>query len=201
MLKSSSRRTFVAIDEKPSLFSDDGKFALSSNGKRHRLLPSKYPGQPLIDRLPFLKRAKAKGSMYYYFKSGLRGSEIFERLPEIDDDQFNWAYQIKLSELDGVSPPAIRRPFRCKVYFIGCETGPIKIGLSTDLGRRLASLQAGCPFPLMIMATLDGGRSDELAYHRQFAASRLHGEWFERTPAILAEIERLTTPNPRNIQP
>jgi len=31
----------------------------------------------------------------------------------------------------------------------------------------------------------------ERAYHRQFAAHRLHGEWFAPHPDILAEIDRL----------
>lgn len=79
------------------------------------------------------------------------------------------------------------------VYFIGGETGPIKIGLSGAPNFRLASLQIGSPVPLRIMATLSGDLETELAYHTRFAACRLHGEWFERTPELLAEIERLSS--------
>lgn len=80
------------------------------------------------------------------------------------------------------------------VYFIGSESGPIKIGMAVDPPSRLASLQTSHHEKLSILATCKGGQDRERAYHRRFAAHRLHGEWFERTPELLAEIERLSTP-------
>lgn len=79
-----------------------------------------------------------------------------------------------------------------KCYFIGAADGPVKIGHAIDPASRLKTLQAGSPVILSILATARGGEAREGAYHSQFAAHRLHGEWFARCPAILAEIARLT---------
>lgn len=76
-------------------------------------------------------------------------------------------------------------------YFIGGDSGAIKIGFSTDLKARFASIQACSPVLLSVLATAPGGKTREEAYHLQFADDRLHGEWFARTPALLAEIARL----------
>jgi len=77
------------------------------------------------------------------------------------------------------------------VYFIAGDVGAIKIGSTFDPVSRLNTLQCGSPIPLKILAVTDGGTTQERAYHKRFAAHRLHGEWFERCPEILAEIERL----------
>jgi hypothetical protein len=83
-------------------------------------------------------------------------------------------------------------------YFIGGGNGPVKIGHSADPEARMLSFQTGHPYKLKILATRDGGVSRERAYHSQFAKHHLRGEWFERCPEILAEIERLNvTPNDR----
>ncbi len=78
-----------------------------------------------------------------------------------------------------------------KVYFIASESGPIKIGIAGNPCDRLKGLQTSHHERLAILVVCDGGADQERAYHRQFAAHRLHGEWFERHPDILAEIERL----------
>ena len=75
-------------------------------------------------------------------------------------------------------------------YFIGAETGPVKIGQTTDIRRRLSALQVASPVRLTLLAVCRGGCQERM-YHSQFAHSRLHGEWFERTPEIEAEIARL----------
>lgn len=76
-------------------------------------------------------------------------------------------------------------------YFIGADTGPVKIGYSVDVAARMASMQAGSPVLLRILAIAPGGAAREAAYHQQFADLRLHGEWFRRTPEIEAEIALL----------
>jgi hypothetical protein len=82
-------------------------------------------------------------------------------------------------------------PTIAKCYFIGGDDGPIKIGYSISVKDRLRTLQLCSPIRLRVLATASGGMQRESAYHGQFAESRLHGEWFERTPGLLAEIERL----------
>jgi hypothetical protein len=71
------------------------------------------------------------------------------------------------------------------VYFVQAEHGgPVKIGFSLDPQKRLIDLQATSPYSLRIIGTIrrktvEGGRWLEAMYHRTFALSRLHGEWFE----------------------
>jgi len=78
------------------------------------------------------------------------------------------------------------------VYFIASDAGPIKIGMATDPAKRLYALQTSHHDRLSILAVCDGGRAQEMAYHRKYARHRLSGEWFSRHPDILAEIARLT---------
>lgn len=77
------------------------------------------------------------------------------------------------------------------IYFIGAASGPIKIGIAVDPAKRLKSLQTGHHERLGILATCPGGSELEKRYHARFADRRLAGEWFERCPEILAEIESL----------
>lgn len=77
-------------------------------------------------------------------------------------------------------------------YFIGADEGPIKIGHSRDVPARLRALQMACPVHLRLLATAPGGEQREAAYHFQFHEYRTHGEWFDRCPELLAEIERLS---------
>jgi hypothetical protein len=77
-----------------------------------------------------------------------------------------------------------------KVYFIGTDAGHVKIGRSTDVQGRLASMQTGSPMPLKILAVVDGGRWLEREYHAYFKDHRLHGEWFTICEAMVDEIRR-----------
>jgi len=77
------------------------------------------------------------------------------------------------------------------IYFIGPDDGPIKIGLSNAPLERLACFQIGSPVTLKIHALTKGDFAAEQAYHARFAAHRLHGEWFNPHPDILAAIDRL----------
>ena len=79
-------------------------------------------------------------------------------------------------------------------YFAGGEDGPIKIGYSRSPRRRLSEVRRGCVEKIALMAVANGGRCRERYYHTIFAAHRRDGEWFDRAPEILAEIERLSTP-------
>lgn len=75
-----------------------------------------------------------------------------------------------------------------RVYLIGTDDGPVKIGLTTNPGQRLESLQTGYPAKLKLLAIVPGGRSLERAYHRYFDEQRIHGEWFEPTDDMRREI-------------
>lgn len=65
--------------------------------------------------------------------------------------------------------------------------GPVKIGWTKAVGRRLGELQAASPVELELRGVLDAPPELEAALHRAFARLRLHGEWFQ--PVVLDRIE------------
>lgn len=100
---------------------------------------------------------------------------------------------------NAITLPPRPQPKFSSVYFIGGDTGAIKIGFAKNVMTRLAALQANSPIPLRVLVSGPGTLKDERIYHARFAAHRLHGEWFERHPDILAEIDRLSpTPSQGN---
>jgi hypothetical protein len=78
------------------------------------------------------------------------------------------------------------------VYFIqrGSD-GPVKIGKSQNPESRRLLLQQSSPEPLQIIGVCLGGYPAESQLHRWFAADRLEGEWFERSDALNALLDRL----------
>lgn len=75
------------------------------------------------------------------------------------------------------------------IYFIqNTETAAIKIGLSVDPAKRLASLQTASADPLKLLGTIEGGRDKESALHCQFSAHRLSGEWFRGHPELVEAV-------------
>lgn len=81
------------------------------------------------------------------------------------------------------------------IYFLqDSATLHIKIGYTAnDPLARLADLQTGNPSPLILLAAVEGALADEAALHREFAAARVAGEWFNPTPALLRHILVLAT--------
>lgn len=76
------------------------------------------------------------------------------------------------------------------VYFIQAGAdGPIKIGVASNLRRRVQMLQTGCPVPLVVLAITDGGREKEVELHLAHRADLVRGEWFKPSPAVLASVE------------
>ncbi|WP_030674870.1 GIY-YIG nuclease family protein [Streptomyces cellulosae] len=75
-------------------------------------------------------------------------------------------------------------PHGSYVYLIGPEhgAGPWKVGMSTDVRKRLATLQTGSPEPLRVYWATPGGRDLESRLHRVLAPWRKHGEWFDLGP-------------------
>jgi hypothetical protein len=79
---------------------------------------------------------------------------------------------------------------KSEVYFIQNEqANMIKIGFSTDVNRRLDSLQTASPHPLQLMLSVPGSLQDEHSLHRLFDSCRGHGEWFEPHPDLLEFID------------
>jgi predicted DNA-binding transcriptional regulator AlpA len=109
----------------------------------------------------------------------------------------------------GVLPPPIRlspgcvrwcwadvevaRRNRQSVYFIECGDY-IKIGFSASLKRRLAALENVTPYPLILLATINGSKEIEADLHSRFADARHKGEWFRKTPELMSFIAECTAP-------
>lgn len=84
------------------------------------------------------------------------------------------------------------------VYFIQAgESGPIKIGLADNVGRRFSALRVNCPLPLSLLGTVEGGRAKELELHRKFSDVRTQGEWFSPNSALLDWIKVNAVPPSR----
>lgn len=76
------------------------------------------------------------------------------------------------------------------IYFIqsGGPNGPVKIGYSNNVPKRLENLQQGNPYELKVIGVrYNATRGEERSYHKMFAADRMHGEWFKCSPALMAE--------------
>ncbi len=79
------------------------------------------------------------------------------------------------------------------VYFVQAGlSGPVKIGIATELRPRLYDLQCSNHEALFVIAViLDAGRDEEQALHARFRGDWLRGEWFRRSDALLAYMKTL----------
>lgn len=86
-----------------------------------------------------------------------------------------------------------RRNDHCWVYFIESAdpVGHIKIGCSRSPMNRLAALRGWSPFPLTVLAKIDGDEALERRFHALFVEDRVQGEWFLRTDAVMAVVESI----------
>jgi transcriptional regulator with XRE-family HTH domain len=116
-------------------------------------------------------------------------------LPDVDDEP----------EMAYSSASASCRPMRCSpplpmptaeetktfVYFVR-DDECVKIGHATDLAKRLRTLQIGNPRPLVLEASVRGGRTLELALHQRLSVHRLdrRTEWFLLSPRQVQEVLR-----------
>lgn len=76
-----------------------------------------------------------------------------------------------------------------QVYFIeAVGLDLIKIGYALDLQKRFTNMMTMSPAALTLLGVLDGGPKLECALHEQLAAHRAHGEWFRKTPEVMAIV-------------
>ena len=72
----------------------------------------------------------------------------------------------------------------CFIYFIQQGDGPVKIGHTNNIKKRLESLQIGNPELLLLRISM-GPMSKKLAQrtekliHRRFADNSIRGEWYK----------------------
>lgn len=62
--------------------------------------------------------------------------------------------------------------------------GFLKIGIATDVAKRVRELQTGQPYPLQCVGYCGGGREKEAALHKALAEHRACGEWFADNDAV-----------------
>ena len=73
------------------------------------------------------------------------------------------------------------------VYFVQSGSdGPIKIGWSQDVARRIAELQTANAHALVLLGTVPGTMEDEATIHVHFAHLRMEAEWFRNSSEIHA---------------
>ncbi len=83
------------------------------------------------------------------------------------------------------------------LYFIqaGGIEGPVKIGLSLDVERRIMELQVGNDKQLRLLKSLEipdkTAKRVEGEFHYFFRHTGLRGEWFQPTPFMLRHIDSL----------
>lgn len=73
------------------------------------------------------------------------------------------------------------RPNPNKVYVIGPEQGPYKVGVTSGkVEKRIKAIQTGCPHPIRIFHVIDSPKaaSIEGAAHLALSDFRTSGEWF-----------------------
>jgi DNA-binding phage protein len=70
------------------------------------------------------------------------------------------------------------------IYAIECGQR-VKIGFSMQPMKRLSKIASDAPFPCRLLGYWRGSEADELAIHEKFQDTRVHGEWFAATEALM----------------
>ena len=106
----------------------------------------------------------------------------------------DWQAYVTLKDMIAHCRPTPKfMPPKNVVYFIAMRGADrIKIGFTTDLKARIKQLCTGTPDKIDVLLTVPGTVSLERELHARFAADRLHGEWFRRSPAITEFITSQT---------
>jgi len=136
------------------------------------------------------------GKKVYYFRRENHGPRI--RLPDPDivgRQAFNKAYDAAcrgkpipfvanamVKNLPTYSLTIGRPGF---VYFMRMND-VVKIGFSSDVGKRLNSIQTACPGPADVIKVIPGSDQTERYFHAHFANYRQQGEWFRLEGALAA---------------
>ena len=84
-----------------------------------------------------------------------------------------------------------------EVYFIeAVGADRVKIGVSSDVGKRFRQLAASFPGPLRLLGKAAGGRAREASLHRRLANFHIGGEWFHLTCGIRSVVQTVIADQP-----
>lgn len=76
------------------------------------------------------------------------------------------------------------------IYVMQMSTGPIKIGISDNVLRRLREIRQAQPYSVSCLHQQSGTLQDEISLMRQLAFANISGEWFEDSPETRAIINK-----------
>lgn len=95
------------------------------------------------------------------------------------------------SSLDSTTEPALKTsPKRNPPMVYLIRSGKyIKIGMTTDIRRRIETLQIGNPIKLVLVGLIPGGTKAEREFQDKFGDGLHRGEWFKITPDLKAFID------------
>lgn len=79
-----------------------------------------------------------------------------------------------------------------KVYFVReGPTGPFKIGITSNMKKRMTTLQTANSTELFLMGVIRGGKPEEDALHDRFSRFLKRGEWYYPHPELIKEIREI----------
>jgi len=85
----------------------------------------------------------------------------------------------------------LNKSISASIYLIeDTETGALKIGISSDVNRRLAQLESRTGHKLFLKATVESfnAQDDEWMLHSHFRERRIEGEWFDLDESEVEEV-------------
>lgn len=103
------------------------------------------------------------------------------------------AVEVKLwrEEQEAVVQAKARAQGGPKFTYFARKGDLVKIGFTTSVKTRLRSLETAGGFTFDEVVYRPGGRAVEGQYHERFATTRVLGEWFDMSPAIRNEMDRI----------
>lgn len=77
-----------------------------------------------------------------------------------------------------------------QIYFIcSPETCLVKIGHSSNVTKRIKTIQSLSPSKISLLSCVTAHKSFEFYLHQKLTASRSHGEWFNADDRVLSVID------------
>jgi hypothetical protein len=125
-----------------------------------------------------------------------KGQEIAREAQErtgVRADLSGFAWLMCATELIRVE--SLSRPVAKKEIYFFCdrEGRRIKIGISKDQVKRLASVGTAAGIRLEALCSAAGDRDDEKRIHRALSADRLVGEWFKDSSRVQRVVKFIAT--------
>lgn len=77
------------------------------------------------------------------------------------------------------------------LYFVQDNDGAVKIGFTTQIGKRVRALSGGAKASLVLLGSVPGTRQHEKAMHEILDPYRMGGEWFRGVEPVLSLIRRV----------